>query len=236
MREKETRQFRNELKYICTEAELEILRVRLDSVMEPDPHADAEGWYTIRSIYFDDPFDTCMRENEDGTTPREKWRIRAYNMDSSRISLECKRKERGMISKTAAILSETQLQTILSGENLPIDASNSPVLNRFLEIRESRGMEPKVIVEYRRKPYVHALGNVRVTLDYDIRSCDDIGRFFDKELPGRPVLPVAQQLLEVKYDAYIPDYIYQSVQMTSMRQTAFSKYYLCRKFAMGGQR
>lgn len=204
--------------------------------MEPDPHADAEGWYTIRSIYFDDPFDTCMRENEDGTTPREKWRIRAYNMDSSRISLECKRKERGMISKTAAILSETQLQTILSGENLPIDASNSPVLNRFLEIRESRGMEPKVIVEYRRKPYVHALGNVRVTLDYDIRSCDDIGRFFDKELPGRPVLPVAQQLLEVKYDAYIPDYIYQSVQMTSMRQTAFSKYYLCRKFAMGGQR
>ena len=43
-------------------------------------------------------------------------------------------------------------------------------------------------------------------------------------------MPPGQQLLEVKYDAYLPDFIYRSLQLSSLRQTAFSKYYLCRKF------
>lgn len=39
--------FRNEFKYICSDAELEILRARVSSVMKLASHARWGGWYTI---------------------------------------------------------------------------------------------------------------------------------------------------------------------------------------------
>ena len=95
----------------------------------------------------------------------------------------------------------------------------------------TRGMRPVVIVEYDRIPYVYKNGNVRITLDTNIASSNAIGSFLDPQIPKRPILPLGQQLLEVKYDAYLPDFIYQSLQLQDLRQTAFSKYYLCRKFS-----
>lgn len=226
--------FRNEFKYICSAAEMEILRVRLNSVMKLDSHTDESGWYTIRSLYFDDLQDTFFYENEDGTSPREKWRIRAYNLDAGKISLECKRKERGMINKTAAELTYAQYQAIVAGELLRADSSQSPVLNRFLALQQTRGLQPKVVVEYERRPYVYHLGNVRVTFDCNISAAQNIAGFFEASLAKRPVLPVGMQLLEVKYDAYIPDVLYRIIQMTNMQQVTFSKYYLCRKYSLGG--
>ena len=87
-----------------------------------------------------------------------------------------------------------------------------------------------MIVEYDRIPYVYQNGNVRITLDTNLRSSRSIDLFLEPSIPHRPVMPPGQQLLEVKYDAYLPDFIYRSLQLSSLRQTAFSKYYLCRKF------
>ena len=97
--------FRHELKYLCSAAELKMLEVRLQDVMKPDPHTDETGCYLIRSTYFDDLYDRCLNENESGVSPREKWRVRIYNCSDRRISLECKRKEYGMIQKKSCQIS-----------------------------------------------------------------------------------------------------------------------------------
>ena len=89
---------------------------------------------------------------------------------------------------------------------------------------------PVVIVEYDRIPYVYKNGNVRITLDTNICSSSAVSTFLEETIPRRPVLPLGQQLLEVKYDEYLPDFIYRSLQLSSLRQTAFSKYYICRKY------
>ena len=89
---------------------------------------------------------------------------------------------------------------------------------------------PRVIVSYRRIPYVCHDGNVRVTLDTNIIACDHIRRFFDKTLPGRPVMPLGRDLLEVKFDEFLPDHIHHTVQTAGLERVTFSKYYLCRKF------
>jgi len=94
----------------------------------------------------------------------------------------------------------------------------------------TRRMRPVVIVEYERIPYIYKNGNVRITLDTNISSSSAVEAFLDKTIPGRPVLPLGQQLLEVKYDEYLPDFIYRNLQLHSLRQTAFSKYYICRKY------
>lgn len=90
--------FRHEQKYIRNNTDLLMLKMRLScGIMQLDPNAAAMGKYDIKSIYFDDFYNHFYFENEQGVQPREKWRIRIYNNSKERISLECKRKENGLI-------------------------------------------------------------------------------------------------------------------------------------------
>ena len=95
------KKFRHEIKYVISGAQVKMLQNRLEHMMPRDPHAGEKGLYTIRSLYFDDYQNRCFYENENGTDPREKFRIRIYNHSAAKIRLECKRKERGKTLKTA---------------------------------------------------------------------------------------------------------------------------------------
>lgn len=92
---------------------------------------------------------------------------------------------------------------------------------------QSEGLRPKTIVEYTREPYVYSPGNVRVTLDYDIRT--GLGRtdFLNPDAVTIPV-PCAQTLLEVKWDGFLPSIIRDAVQLEGRHTSAFSKYAACR--------
>lgn len=225
--------FRHEMKYICSQGQLTILGHRLRHVLRPDPHAGASGMYHIRSVYFDDLYGACVEENLAGVNHREKWRIRAYNCDGSRLSLERKVKENDMIHKDSCRLTRAQFDLLMSGRPCPITADTPELLNRFSLLVATRGFRPKVIVGYDRQPYVHPAGNVRVTFDSHIWSSPHLDRFFDPAIPRRPVQMTGQHLLEVKFDRFLPDWIKQTIQMDGMQRTAFSKYYLCRTYAAG---
>lgn len=228
--ENQTIKYRHELKYEISAAQVQMLRSRLKNLLPLDSHVAQTGSYQIRSLYFDDYYDRCMQENENGTDPREKFRIRIYNASAERIMLECKRKERGKTHKTSCPLTAEQTRQLMAGKTIPNLAEQPPLLQKLTLQMMTRQMRPVVIVEYTRIPYVYKNGNVRITLDTNIASSRAVERFLDPEIPKRPVLPLGQQLLEVKYDEYLPDFIYRSLQLNSLRQTAFSKYYICRKF------
>ena len=226
---KETK-YRHELKYQVTDAQIQMLKNRITHLLPLDSHVAKTGSYFIRSLYFDDYNDRCLKENENGTDPREKFRIRIYNGSAEKISLECKRKERGKTLKTSCPLTIEQTKILMEGKALPNMGALHPVLQKLNLLILTRRMRPVVIVEYDRIPYVYKNGNVRITLDTNIGSSREIKCFLDESIPKRPVMPVGQQLLEVKYDEYLPDFIYRNLQLPSLRQTAFSKYYICRKF------
>ena len=67
------------------------IRRRLSAIARRDIHA-REGKYHIRSLYFDTPEDTALREKLLGVAKREKYRIRCYDGDTSFIRLEKKTK------------------------------------------------------------------------------------------------------------------------------------------------
>ena len=224
--------FRHEFKYLISSAELEIIKTRVKNLLEPDSHTGNTGTYSIRSLYFDDYYNRCFYENENGTDPREKFRIRIYNHSTDRIMLECKRKEHGMTNKTSCLLTVEQTRTLMSGKTVPDIEKQPPLLRKLTLQMLTRRLHPVVIVEYDRIPYVYKNGNVRVTLDTNISSSNSVERFLDETIPKRPIMPVSQQLLEVKYDEYLPDFIHKNLQLNSLRQTAFSKYYLCRKYML----
>lgn len=225
----EFRHYRNELKYVCTEGELTLLHARIGLLCQPDPHAGSDGIYRIRSLYFDDSENRYYYENENGDDPREKFRIRIYNASRDRITLECKRKERGMTAKESCPLSLREYEMLLEGKLLP-NQTQAPLLKRLTLLQQQTDLKPKVIVAYERTPFVYPFGNVRITFDRNIGSSTDLAAFFDAELPLRPVLPVGKQVLEVKYDELLPDFLYSAMSLGSLQRTAFSKYYLCRRF------
>lgn len=224
--------YRHELKYTVSAAQIPLLRSRIAGIMRPDSHAGTDGTYTIRSLYFDDAQNRCYYENENGADPREKFRIRIYNHTTARITLECKRKERGKTLKTSCPLTVEQTRLLMEGKPVPGMEELPPLLRKLnLQIR-TRLLRPVVIVEYERIPYICRDGNVRVTFDLNVSSSGDVSAFLEETLPKRPIMPAGQHLLEVKFDEFLPDAIYRSLNLPQLRQTAFSKYYLCRKFAI----
>lgn len=224
--------YRHELKYLISNGQLALLKARLNGLIPLDSHVGKMGMYTITSLYFDDYYNRCYYENENGSDPREKFRIRIYNHSTARITLECKRKERGKTLKTSCPLTLEQSRLLMEGKMLPDIRNQPPVLQKLLKEMQQRQLHPVVIVEYERVPYVCTNGNVRITIDTHVASSSEVSKFLSGNYAKRPIMPVGLQLLEVKYDQYLPDTIYRTLQIESLQQTAYSKYYLCRKYSL----
>ena len=219
-------QYRNEWKHELNRLDLLTIRQRLQAVMEPDPHA-VEGKYFIRSLYFDNLRDKALREKLDGVNRREKFRIRYYNGDPSVIHLEKKSKLSGLGTKYTAPLAGDEVRRLLEGDTGWMLQSPHALVQELYCKMLSQGLQPRTIVDYTREPFIFRPGNVRVTLDYDIRTSLSCRGFLD---PGCITIPAgdAPILLEVKWDEFLPDIIRDAVQLPGRRASAFSKYAQCR--------
>lgn len=231
------KKYRHEYKYICSATQNAVLKMRVQGIMRRDAHAGADGAYKIRSLYFDDLNDRCYYENESGIGERDKYRIRIYNGDSSRITLEKKGKLRGMTLKTSCRLTEQECRAYMAGRYPAIESDMPQIKQQLLTEMKHKCMRPVVIVEYVRYPFVEKNGNVRVTFDENISSSNDIGNFLNMNISVRPIMEKGQSILEVKWDEFLPDYLKNHMQTDSLLRSSFSKYYLCRKYnAYGGIR
>lgn len=218
--------YRHEWKHVLNIGDLLILRQRLRAVMESDPHA-IDGKYYIRSLYFDNPDDKALREKIDGVNMREKFRIRLYNCDSSVIHLEKKSKRNGLGTKYSALLTAEQAQKIVDGDIDWMLRSDHPLIQELYCKMRYQGMRPKTIVDYTREPFIFRPGNVRVTLDYDIRTGLGCTDFLN---PDAVTIPAgdAPILIEVKWDEFLPSIIRDLVSIPDRRVGSFSKYAQCR--------
>lgn len=218
--------YRHEWKHEITAPDLLALRARLRAVARPDPHA-VGGSYLVRSLYFDTPDDQALREKLDGVSRREKFRIRYYNADPSRLFLEKKSKWNALGSKQSVPLTRPQVQALLTAG--PLGQSLPPLLWELCSKMRGQGLRPRTVVDYTREPYLFAPGNVRVTLDYSIRTSPGCAGFLDPSCATLPV-PGDPIILEVKWDAFLPDIIRDAVQLEGRRTAAFSKYAACRAY------
>ena len=91
-------------------------------------------------------------------------------------------------------------------------------------------LRPKVLVSYIREPYVYAAGNVRVTFDSCIRTSLFQTDFLEPSVSDILATEPGHMVLEVKYDAFLPEIISCLLQTEGIRQQAFSKYGACRRF------
>lgn len=217
--------YRHEYKHEISRSDMLVLRTRLSAVMKRDIHA-IDGKYFIRSLYFDNAQDKALKEKLNGVNNREKFRIRYYNYDTSVIHLEKKSKINGMCIKESTFLTKEMAQAIVDGDYRWMLKSNEPLIQEFYSKIMSQGLRPKTIVDYEREPFVFSAGNVRVTLDYNIRTGVNCTDFLN---PDCVTVPTGDSIiLEVKWDEYLPDIIRDIVQLPSCRTGNYSKYAVCR--------
>lgn len=224
------KQLRHEYKYICDGIQNAILKMRAKGLLREDIHVGDEGYYDVRSLYFDTPDNRCYWENEDGCDKRDKYRIRIYNANPEKIVLEKKSKEKQMTSKLSCRISEEICRKLMKNEKVQINENMSQLQKELLLEMQIKSMRPAVIVEYQRFPFVEKNGNVRITFDENIASSNNIKNFLEKQIVTRPVLEAGKSILEVKWDAFFLSYIKEHIQLESLQWTNFSKYYLCRKY------
>jgi len=218
--------YRHELKHEITYADVLSIRMRLTAVASPDKNAK-DGKYLIRSLYFDSNNDKALKEKIDGVNRREKFRIRLYNNDTSLIKLEKKSKINGLGTKYSAPLTKEQAQKIVDNDiEWMKDSEHSLIKELYIKMC-SQGLRPKTIVDYVREPFVFGPGNVRVTIDSNIKTGLDCTDFLNEECV---MVPAGDEhiILEVKWDEFLPEIIKDIVMIPTTRAGAFSKYAQCR--------
>ena len=215
---------RREVKYIISLREAELLKYRLRAMLRPDPHARADGSYFIRSLYFDDTDYRAYHEKMDGVKERTKYRIRFYNMDDSVITLEKKSKDGDLSGKESQRITRETAEAFLTA-GAPLGQTEG--LSRELARLRRGGWKPAVLVDYTRYPFIYPTGNVRVTIDTDLRTAPFRTDLFDDRVLTLPVLNEGEAVLEVKYDAFLPAPVRALLEGVPKQRCAVSKYTKC---------
>ena len=213
--------FRHELKYLINKADMDCCMERIGTFSERDPHAK-NGSYLVRSLYFDDRYESAYEDKESGVGSRSKYRIRLYDMDRSFISLEQKIKESAYIQKRSATISETEYDKISNGDTAFLLKRDERCANDFAVKWRTDRLRPKVIIDYDRIPFVCADGDVRITFDMDIRAVNSHD-LFDVNAPSYRVMDGQLLIMEVKYTDYLPD-VFRAILPDNTCRLAASKY------------
>lgn len=229
IKEKTPIKFRHELKYNINPLDDVELSHRLRKLFQHDSNAGSRGTYRVSSLYFDTPYDKALRQKIDGVNCREKFRLRYYNNDTSFIRLEKKIKQNGLCCKYSEPITAEEVKELLNGNIDFLLNSGKPLFMELYSKMRGQLLAPKTTVVYDREAFLYGPGNVRITLDRNLHTGLSNIDFLN---PNLHCMNVSENLcvLEVKYDAFLPEIVRLAVQTPNRRATAFSKYATCRRY------
>ena len=226
--------YRQELKFRVSRADRELLLRRLSAALTPDAHGK-NGVYTVRTLYFDTVYDDALRESMAGECEKVKYRLRMYDLDETYLRMEKKVKRSAGGYKIGALLTRAECEKLISGDCAFLAQKGDPFLTECYAQRQNGGLRPREIVSYTRAAFVCRQGNVRITVDSDIRACRFADAFFAPKLGGAPVTAEDAAVLEVKFDRFLPDFIPHLVGIGDRELQAFSKFALGSMYALDSE-
>ena len=220
MKKQEIGNMRHEDKYICSGRQLVLIRTRLQSVMQIDPHQKGEN-YRIRSLYLDTASRRFYEESMNGVDDRKKYRIRFYDLDDRFLRIERKDTVGGMKEKVNHKTDRDSVDLLLAGETVPF---SDGLIGQIHNLQVAEGLRPMAIIDYIRCAYTYPTGNVRITFDTNLACSGHCEDLFRKDAVLLPLLPQDRFILEVKYDAILPGFISKMLDIGDLERVSFSKY------------
>jgi len=220
---------RNELKYLISDQQYQILLKRLQQILPLDQNSKNAHGYLVRSLYFDSYNDRSFSETSEGFLLRKKYRLRIYDLETTQAKLEIKHKTNNQTRKETALISKETAIKISQGDYADLLKYDDEILNRIYAKFILGAYKPKALLQYQREAFFVDSLNIRVTFDRDICINNSNFDIFSKTLPTTPILDRDQKLLEIKFDQILPDYIKEILQINHFEKTGFSKYFIARK-------
>lgn len=220
---------RHELKHFINMHEYTYLKERLLNSLKKDKHGIVNDGYHVRSLYFDDLYNSAFNEKELGVFKRKKYRIRIYNIMDQLIKLEKKSKYGQYISKETINITKNEFYKLLKEENEFLIQSNNKIFQEFYIETKTKLLRPVVIVDYEREAYVLESGNVRITFDKNLRAGINSFDIFDENIAMKSIFDQPIMIMEIKYDAFLPSHVRNLLQIDCHDISAISKYVMCRK-------
>lgn len=230
--------FREEKKYMITQALYYRLRHYMSQVMQRDRHSEdhqyhyslrkGEG-YTIRSLYFDSLDDRDFHEKLDGIELRRKCRLRTYMNDPSFCLLELKKKQGNFQEKTSLRLTREQGERLIEGDYGMLLTFNTPFALDCYQMMSQHIYRPKSVVTYERDAFIAKENKIRITFDQAVRGTESDFNIFSDDLKESPLLDGSNVILEVKFNGFLLQYIKDLLLAVEGEQLSISKYCLSRK-------
>lgn len=221
--------FRNELKYMISLSDYITMKNRLRHFLKADRFGGQNNEYHVRSLYFDDVYDSCLFEKLSGVYSREKFRIRIYNLSDRIIKFERKYKEGQFVLKKSTAITRDECNAIIEGKIDLIKNAQSSLLQKFYIKSRNSVYKPAVVVDYVREAYTHSVENIRITFDKKLKTCFKKTDIFNPDLPTFPAINTNSIILEIKFNRFLPDYIKNIISISSLQRLSISKYLLCRE-------
>lgn len=221
---------RHELKFFINVSDYFTIKNRIKHIASVDKNANSPGTYHIRSLYFDNFNNKALLEKINGYSRREKFRIRYYNDNFDFIRLEKKSKINGLCTKFSAPLTKEECEKILNNDIEWMIKSDKSLIQELYFKMKSQMLKPKTVVDYTREAYIYKPGNVRITIDSNVRTGICSQALFDTNLPTMKIPNNDTIILEVKFDEFLPDIIKDVIQTNTRKSTSISKYASSRMF------
>lgn len=225
---------RIEKKYLMNILEAFALRGRLNNVLSRDYNGTHRG-YTVRSLYFDSTNDNDYFAKEDGLNYRKKIRIRIYNTRQQTAKLELKEKQGISQRKRSLVITRDNAEDMIKSNYDFLLNINSELSKEIYAVMQAEGYKPKCVIEYDRIAFYNEMNNIRITFDAGVRTNDINFEIFDPDLVLYSAMNPVGEILEVKYNHFIPSYLKDIISMSDVTQISASKYEMSRHFGMTGE-
>lgn len=216
--------FRHEFKYLISYEDMLRLRSKLNKLLNIDRN---DNGYMIRSLYFDSINDDDYYDKLGGEINRKKIRLRIYEPNTDFVKLEIKAKHDIHQMKKSMILNkDASLELIKGNYSILLNYDNETAKEAYLILRGGL-YKPKTIIEYQRIAYTGGT-TTRITFDYDIKSNNNVEKFFDENINYNYLTNKKDVVLEVKFDRFLESYIGTILADYSSCQQSVSKYIMAR--------
>jgi len=216
--------FRHEYKFVIPYEEMLSLRMKLNKLLDIDQ--DYNG-YMIRSLYFDSVNDDDYYDKLNGEMERKKIRLRIYNPSGDLIKLELKSKYDYHQLKESLIINKEDAMEMINGNYSVLLNYKEDVAKRIYLMLMEGYYKPKVIIEYKRIAF-KGKTTTRITFDFEIKSTDEVNKFFDEEINYIDKIDRKDVVLEVKFDRMLEPYISVILNKYINRGQSVSKYIMGR--------
>jgi hypothetical protein len=225
---------RYEFKFLLDKKKTELIEKESSHFMKFDDNVNKklDNRYFVRSLYFDNINSSNFYEKVDGMKIRKKYRLRTYskvNNSSNLIFLEMKGRLNQRTYKNRTKINSNDLDIFFDKRKYPmlldIYGRDNLVINNFLFDSFRKNIFPRVLIDYRRRPYINQNGlNFRLTFDSEIMSTKT-DKLFDKDnLLSWEECRAGYTVLEVKFERSITPWFHRIIQNFNLERLSISKF------------